>query len=592
MGSVSTTEISAMTSSTRTPVERPSTDEAETGPVRPWRGITYSTLHRALVAVVTAAFLVMLLAGQYFAPAHSDSVAQQNILRSLLDGQPSDLVVPVDNWWLHLPIYLLTSLLPAGATAHLLDVLMTNAVLLVGLLVFTRTYLRRLFPGSRLALTVAHLSAAWFLGLAVYVPQSTPVTPVGNEAAVTAFMSANHRNMETGIALLLLALFSWWASRPERRTRLADAGLWLAATLTLGALTYSDPFFLYTLTGSLGLTCAILWLTGRWSSSRAAVLLSVLFGGVAVHAALSLVMRSLGVDAIHAVGSWFAPASALVGNLQTVLASYLVMFRGSPWGLPIGASVGLVMLNAVLAITVAVGLAAAVRAQFRSPDPTRLSAALFVLIGLTAYCISTLAASGPASFRYAFVPVLGALPFATATLVKVARSTPRWQGLVILVLCGGLLANVAVNVSVLIRQAPLGTDRLYAANETVIRTVQEAGYTKGYATFWNANINSYLSDREVLFLPLTSTAEGVVKYGFLINTPDFDVAADSTFLYVAPNAVPLVHEGLPHELDTQWWINALGAPAETEDLPNGGTLLFYDRDIGSDLPLWVPVVED
>ena len=84
----------------------------------------------------------------------------------------------------------------------------------------------------------------------------------------------------------------------------------------LGALTYSDPFFLYTLSGSLGLTCAILWLTGRWSSSRAAVLLSVLFGGVAVHAALSLVMRSLGVDAIHAVGSWFAPASALVGTCR------------------------------------------------------------------------------------------------------------------------------------------------------------------------------------------------------------------------------------------------------------------------------------
>ena len=57
------------------------------------------------------------------------------------------------------------------------------------------------------------------------------MTPVGNEAAVTAFMSANHRNMETGIALLLLALFSWWASRPECRPRLADAGLWLVAAV-------------------------------------------------------------------------------------------------------------------------------------------------------------------------------------------------------------------------------------------------------------------------------------------------------------------------------------------------------------------------
>jgi hypothetical protein len=554
--------------------------------------MSYSALHRLLAGVVTAAFLLMLLAGQYFAPAHSDSVAQQNIVRSLLDGQPSDLVVPIDNWWLHVPFYLLTSLLPSGATAHLLDVLLTNAVLLVGLLVFTRTYLRRLFPGSRLALVVAHLAAAWFLGLAVYLPLSSPVTPLGNEAAVTVFMTANHRNMETGVALLLLAWFAWWATGTAPRSRGKAVALGLAAALALGALTYSDPFFLYALTGSLVLTCAIFWLNGRWSGRRAAGLLSVLFGAAVVHGALSRVMSALGVNAIEAVGSWFSPANALFSNLQHVLAAYLVMFRASPWGLPIGASVALVVLNAVLAVSVLAGLAMAVRAQFRTPDPVRLPAALFVLIGTAAYCFSTLAASGPPSFRYAFVPVLGALPFATAFLVKLADLTPRWRGLVLLVLCGGLLANVAVNASVLVRQAPLGTDRLYAANETVIRAVEEAGYTKGYATFWNANVNTYVADRDVLFLPLTSHGGEVVKYGFLVNTPDFDVPADSTFLYVAPNDVPLVHEGLPHELDVQWWVSALGSPAATEELPTGGTLLFYDRDIGSDLPLWIPAVED
>ena len=164
----------------------------------------------------------------------------------------------------------------------------------------------------------------------------------------------------------------------------------------------------------------------------------------------------------------------------------------------------------------------------------------------------------------------------------------------ILVLCGALLANVAVNVSVLIQQAPLGTDRLYAANETVIRTVQEAGYTKGYATFWNANINTLpLGPRGAFPATHVSTADGRREVRLPLSTRRTSTWPPmSTFLYVAPNAVPLVHQGLPHELDVQWWINALGAPAETQDLPNGGTLLFYDRDIGSDLPLRVPIVED
>ncbi|WP_139173418.1 hypothetical protein [Geodermatophilus telluris] len=601
MGSPSTAELPTIDRAPATPASpaappsRAGSEPAREGgrtPADRVRALGYVPLRRLLTGLVSGAFLLMMLAGQYFAPAHSDSVAQQNIVRSILGGQPSDLVVPVDNWWLHAPFYLLTSLLPAGATAHLLDVLLTHAVLLAGILVFTRTYLRELFPGSRLALVAAHLAAAWALGLAVYLPWADPVAPLGNEAAATIFLTPNHRNLETGVALLLLAWFASWAGRAGQASRRRTAVQWAAASLSLGALTYSDPFFLYTLAGSLVLACAVFWLTGRWSARRAAGVLSVLVGGAVVHAALSVVMRALGVHAIENVGSFFAPAQGLVGNLQNVLTAYLVMFRASPWGLPIGASVALVVLNAVLAVAVLAGVALAARSQFRRPDPVRLPALLFILIGTAAYAFSTLAASGPASFRYVFVPVLAALPFATESLVRVARANVRWRGVVLVVLCGGLLANVAVNASVLVRQGPLGTDRLYAANEAVVEAVEEAGYTKGYATFWNANVNTYLADREVLFLPVTSRAGEVVKYDFLVNTPDFDVAADRSFLYVAPNDVPLVHEGPPNELDPQWWVAAVGRPSETRQLPTGGTLLFYDRDIGADLPLWVPAVED
>jgi len=218
----------------------------------------------------------------------------------------------------------------------------------------------------------------------------------------------------------------------------------------------------------------------------------------------------------------------------------------------------------------------------------RLPAALFVVIGLGAYAFSTLGANGPAAFRYAFAPVLVGLPFATEAIVRLARLTPRWRSVVVVALCAGLLANVAVNAGALLRQAPLGTDRLYATNDTVIRAVEKAGYTKGYATFWNANLNTYLSDREVLFLPLTSQhGDGPVKYDFLINTPDFDVPATSTFFYVAPGA----DENRPHDEAVAWWIDALGRPTRIETLPTGGTLLLYNRDIGADLPLWVPIVE-
>src|SRR4051794_9040394 len=255
MGAPATTETRAIDLDPVPSRGRPT--DAEEAPTTSRRTLGYPGLQRLLTALVSGAFLVMLLAGQYFSPATSDSVAQQNMLKSVLEGHPRDLVVPSDTWWLHFPIYLLSGLVPDAGIAHLLDVLLTNAVLLVGLLVFTRTYLHRVFPGSRLALVAAHLCGAWFLGLAVYIPQGVPVVPTGNvpgmpmtnEAAVTAFMTPNHRNMETGIALLLLAGFAWWASQTAALSRRRQVPVWLGGAAVLGATTWSDPYFLFTLGG-------------------------------------------------------------------------------------------------------------------------------------------------------------------------------------------------------------------------------------------------------------------------------------------------------------------------------------------------------
>jgi hypothetical protein len=587
MGTVSTAELPTTTR----PVEEPDLH----GPVEPpehetprlRRPLGYSRLHRLLAAGVTGAFLLMLLAGQYFAPANSDSIAQQNILRSLLDGRPRNLVVPNDTWWLHLPIYLLTSLLPNGAVAAFFDVLLTNAVLLVGLLIFTRTYLRQLFPGSRLALTVAHLIAAWFLGLAVYAPRSVPVAgPLNNQVAVSLFLTPNHRNMETGIALLLLAWFAWWARGTAALSRRRQAVLWLLAGLSLGAVFYSDPFFLYTLAGSLVVTCAVFWLTGRWSGRRAVGTASVLLPAAVTLGVVSLLMRALGVHAVTATESSFTSVHGLGENLLNVVGAYTAMFRSYVWGLPIGASSGLVLVNAVLAISVLAGLVTAIRSQLRTPDAVRLPGLLFVVIGVGAYAFSTLA-DRPEEFRYIFVPVIAALPFATDSVVRLARLAPRWRQLVLVALCGGLLANVAVNASVLVRQAPLGTDRLYAANQSVIHAVEKAGYTKGYASYWNANINTYLSSRHVTFLPITYDGTAVEKFDFLINTPDYDVPARSTFVYIAPT------DGLTAATDgftLENVLGALGEPDATEHLGQNGTLLFYHRDIGSGMRTFIPEI--
>lgn len=536
------------------------------------RGVPgYSALQRLLAASVTVAFLVMLVAGQHFSPANSDTVAQQNILRSVLDGQPSDLVVPENTWWLHLPIYLLTSLLPNSAAAHLLDVLLTNAILLVGLLVFVQTYVRRAFPGSRLALTVAHLLAGWFLGLAVYTPLlAATAGPFNNVVASQTFLTPNHRNLETGVALLLLAWFARWDTSTRSPSRARRTALWLAAAVLLGALFRSDPFFLYSLGGALAVTSVVFWLNGRWGAGRTAAVSALLLGAGVVLTVLSAGMRAVGLHAVPMVGTSFVPLEGLGGNLRNVLGGYLAMFRSYFWGLDVGASIGLVLLNAVLAAAVVAGVVTVLAGQSRNPDPVRLPALVSVVIALVAFAASTLATE-PTAFRYVFVPVLIAVTFATDAVMAVARRTSRWRSAVVVMLGVAFIANLAVNTSVVVRKGVVAADSMYAANRDVIEAVEDAGYRKGYASFWNANINTYLSGREVLFLPIHNDRGVLIRHNFLINTPDFDMPVDETFVYVAPADVFSVEDVVVE----------LGAPVATEELPDGGTLLFYSRDVGA-----------
>lgn len=70
-------------------------------------------------------------------------------------------------------------------------------------------------------------------------------------------------------------------------------------------------------------------------------------------------------------------------------------------------------------------------------------------------------------------------------------------------------------------------------NYSLINTIKKLGLTKGYAGYWNANINTYLSKDKINFLPIICNDKNInVPYPLLNNSAMFKKPAQKTFLIV------------------------------------------------------------
>lgn len=540
----------------------------------------YRRLARVLTGVVGGAFAVALWAGRYYAPMNSDTVAQQNIIQSVAGGAPLDAVVPSDSWWLHLPAYLATEILPNGPWQIFAQAVAMNAVLVIGLLVYTRILLRTVFPSSRLALVVSHLALAWFLGLPVHLPG--PPSGHGrlvNGDAVALFMTPNHRNLELGVALLVLALFTRAVFREEHLSRRAAVAVATGGVIGIAALVSSDPYFMYVFGGAGAVTLVWFWLARTTSGHVLLAASASLGGGLVLGILARWALGQAGLSTINATERSFIWPGDAGTSLMNTVAGVSVLFRGSFWGMPFGPTLGPVALNVLLLVGVLGGLVVGARRSVRRTAPAAVPALALIGVALCAYAFSTLSLQIE-SFRYLLVPVVVAVPFAVFGVVPLIRRRQQALTAVLAVLVIGVLASVGLNVRASVNRLPGTPASFYALNSAIIEEAQDSGVAKGYASFWNANVNSYLSDRDVLFLPVDFDGTQFRAYGFLINLEDFDAPSPSSFVYVGNSDIFTVEDV----------VAAMGEPTEVESVPGAGTLVYFDRDVGADLPLWIPEV--
>ncbi len=395
------------------------------------------------------------------------------------------------------------------------------------------------------------------------------------------YLNTNWRGFQLGVSFVVFALVaalwygdikvkSWWS-----KTAL------IIVSAYAGLQMYSDPYFLYFTVGPLALLSILLYITRKINRRQ--------FLMVGIPLVASLVFTKLFGIFFHAAGirtaidypMEFVHFENIVDGINGSLHSILIIFSSDFFGNQLKNITTLApLLNFVLLsfIAYAVGsfLLKLRRSSWKKMSFETIWQLFFVgitLLVFISHSISTLG-QGTATYRYFLFFAL-----VTALLFVYALSSMK-TGIKKHILAGLLVVAVLFNLGITAmgvqdsHRPDVASNRRNTLNDLTIALVKDRGYSKGYANYWDANINTYLSGGKVSFLPSVCNDHKALKWHWLINDDAFDNKSEKSFYYLNPD-VPAACQ--PEDILRQF-----GEPAKKIELGNK-IIFLYDYDITAKL---------
>jgi hypothetical protein len=512
-----------------------------------------------LCAVVLVSLQMVMLqrVGHIVGPGYtSDDVAQQTIISQWQRGFRDPAVIGDDNWFIKYPLYWAANEIPwspevrAFTTSWILTITTVVGSIMVLWLIADRTRL----PGKSTRL----------LQVLLPVVTITALSPL----AIYLMSRINTRNIEIPLLLLLLyGLILHDRGRLKRPLALA-AG----ATVLIGILLANDPMFRFMVIVPVVVVFAFRAALGVEPLRHWAPIAGIVAGGWVIAAIIKkLLLKLLPMTfAIHPQD--LTSFTGFVGHITILLSNDLDLFNADFWSRTVGAGTGVRLINALL---LAVGLIAAWRLVKLSLTDRTVGASIQI-IGLLPFWIIgvVLVSDFDADVRYLIL-----VPFmlSIAIVIAVARSLikPRLAAVIAALLVFSALSNAAVAA----RQLSIHpSDQANADEQAVVTILHQQHLTKGYATYWHANIVSFLSgySADVISIDCNTTTQQVSFDPILSETGVVRKPATSSFVLYYP-----VSQGGHEECDLPTITKQFGPPDEVVAVPAaaGGTLAIYHHDI-------------
>jgi hypothetical protein len=400
---------------------------------------------------------------------------------------------------------------------------------------------------------------------------------------VHALRDTNPRTFEIGLSFCVVG---WLARLGERdRAEPLPWGRMSALAVVIGVMFLSDPAFLLFLVPPLIVPALAAWIGGRSRAVRWWPIIGVVVGSVISYEALRAGAHLVGVH-IYAVTAMYVPSSGIVSNLTLGIVGLLGLFHADLFGLSVFSSqsvVGLANLT-FIGIAIAADIALLRTRALKAPLVAYLGCLPAYL--LIIYVMSTQPFDEYTSRYLIVIPTAFVLILGIWAMVAVR---PQVRLLVVAVCVVTSLVNIGVSADTAWTQnndRASHSVRHNEVQEAIIRQAHIHHLSKGYATYWNANMVTYLADSSVSVFSINCNRGDIREFRWNYSQRAERVPAGRSFVLVTtrPTARPV--DDVPEEYgsgldcDPHLAVTQFGPPAEVVRVTNRSDMYIYDFDLG------------
>lgn len=532
-------------------------------------------LHRGLLSpqlIVLGLSIILILFSLYcthhIRPYDSDDVSWQTILLSWRPSHGNTVYLGgSDNYILRVPFFALLG--HFFSPSRRLLYIEAASLAIINFVLF---YIASLYFIKKLKIKLTYYNLLPFLWLASFGYYFTQM-----------FLNTNLRSFEIGLSFVAFMLVAkvYFGELNPLKTWLSKI-VTIVLTFIASALVFNDPYFLYFTLAPIAIFFIFTYILKKVNRSQLLSILGVVLFSFIFAKLIGHLILKLGITIPANEPLQFVSFSGLFNNISLALHSILIIFGADFFGLKVtsflavSAVFNLSLLVAIFYFIKRLNLYNKYRESRDSLSPSDLWMAFFGLLGIfvaIVYVASSLDFDIN-TYRYFIMMV-----FAFILFMVLFIGTRKKSNLLMLV----LLLSIVMNIGVSVVNAkgknvnlPLTnqTNKANAENYTIINAVEKLDLTKGYGSYWDGDINTYLSGNKVQFLPVSCNNGQTEPFYWLINSRLFAQSASRSFYIIDPDFAN------PPTCSENQAIQQFGKPAFTLNVYDK-KILVYNYDLQS-----------
>ncbi len=455
----------------------------------------------------------------HYTPYTSDDVSWQVILQSWsITNKHIAFLGGSDNYILRAPIiYLMNHVFGFSRKSAFLESLIFEIITL-SLYLFSVLYFLKEFKPKNLKLSL--LPILW-------------ISSFGFSFSII-FMNSNLRSFELGFSFLVFAFLLYLFKKEKKSVSLKfDNIIFLLISILSGLLIFNDPYYLY-------FTIVPIFLFGLFCFYIKKIDLKFFFKiflFVFISFAINLITKSI-VNHINIIIPYQEPVrfvgfNSLSGNITTGLKGLLIIFGANFFGSNV-LSVSSVdaIINFVLLFIILISIILNIKHKtFTSDNIWKLFFGVLGIFIFLVYILSNFIID-ISTYRYLIMLVMAFVLYFSLTINDYGK---EFKKILVILICSSIFLNLLLSIQQY-RSLPLTTHNLSNnVNFNTIKKLRKLGLKKGYTSYWDGDINTFLSKGKIQFLPIYCSGKKTIPFYWLVDSNKYKMRVNSSFILIDPS---------------------------------------------------------